>query len=487
MSSAGRLEDYVCARCGGPLRLLDPDLECVGCAQVYPTILGIPVLLHRPTAALRGNEAALAQSRLDARDVERRAAWALADHATERLAQRVERWRSGTALNLELVERYMAPIAVYLERSPASEAPNLLDFASSWDVGWSPSALLPYFYQDWCEGTGFDEVRRLVTSALTRHAARAQKVAVLGAGACGLAHALSSECEVVHAVDLCLPVLLMAQTVMRGERLTLSLEKAGWRTVEIRGPRQGASNVSLVQANANALPFADGSLSVVVTQYLTDLMGNPLWFAGEIRRVLEPNGIWINFSNPFPMPGEPEELGRPGLAEVLQLLEARGWRTVEAERHEFVLNDLHGVDPEAVRKPQEVHFFVAQNEGQRTPVDVARRWMRDAAWWQCTVSTVPGLEVKVLREEASGSTEGAAGPMLGIRGQTVPVTDEVAASVAGLFALLERGSTLEVVAAQLEELGIPLPRAELRELVHYLSEHYGFVRLTEPRSARSER
>lgn len=470
----------VCVRCGNSLQALQQALRCVACAQSYPVIDGIPVLLHRPRAGLRGNEAALEQSRADARETERRLQWALADHPSAGLARRIERWRLGTAANLELMQSYTAPISAYLNGSPEGEAHGLLDFASSRDVGWTPNALLPYFHQDWCDGTGFEAVRGLVSTALARHSAAPQKVAVLGAGACGLAHALSSRCERVYGVDLCLPALLMAQALMRGGRLTVSLEKAGWRAVDIHGPRAPASNVQLIQANVNALPFADASLSAVVTQYLLDLMGNPLALAAEIRRVLVPGGVWINFSNPFPMPAECEATGRPDLAEASELLDAAGFRVLDAQRQEFVLNDVHAVDPSAVRRRQEVHFFVTQKRVQHATDDDGRRWMRDPGWWRCTVTNVPGVDVKVLRELRLDPNDPGSDALLSIGGQTVPLPDEVATGVAGLFQLLGRGLSLEAVAGHLEEVGLPMSRAELRELVHYSSEHYGFVRLAEP-------
>jgi SAM-dependent methyltransferase len=452
----------------------------VACAQLYPVLSGIPVLLHRPRAALRGSQAALEQCAVDARETERRSQWALRDHPSEGLAQRIERWRRGTAANLELIRRYSAPIHAYLEASPEAEEHELLDFASSRDIGWTPNALLPYFHQDWCNDTGFDRVLALVGSALTRHAVSAHKVAVLGAGACGLAHALASRSERVYAVDLCLPALLMAQAVMRGDTLRVSLEKAGWRPVDIQGPRAPAPNLTLIQANVNALPFADGSLSAVVTQYLLDLMGNPLWLAAEIRRVLAPGGIWINFSNPFPMPGEAEEIGRPDLAEASELLGTTGFRVVDSERHEFVLNDIRAIDPAAVSKRQEVHLFVARKPAQHRAEDHGRRWMRDPGWWQCTVKNVPGLDIKALREHRLDPGDGPAVALLSIAGQTVALPEEIAVGVAALFQVLDAGLPLESVAARLEDFGLPLTRAELRELVHYSSEHYGFVRLSEP-------
>jgi SAM-dependent methyltransferase/uncharacterized protein YbaR (Trm112 family) len=480
VTSRPRFEDCVCARCGSPLEPLEQELRCVACAQIYPVLMGIPVLLHRPRAALRGNQGALEQSAVDARETERRSQWALRDHPSEGLAQRIERWRRGTAANLELMQRYAAPINTYLDAAPDAEEHDLLDFASSRDVGWTPNALLPYFHQDWCDDTGFDQVRALVSSALTRHGVSAPKVAVLGAGACGLAHALATRSERVYAVDLCLPALLMAQALMRGETLRVALEKAGWRPVDVEGPRAPAPNLTLIQANVNALPFADGSLSAVVTQYILDLMGNPLWLAAEIRRVLAPAGIWINFSNPFPMPAEAEEIGRPDLAEASELLVTSGWHVVDTQRHEFVLNDIRAIDPEAVPKRQEVHLFVARKPAQHTPEDHGRRWMRDPAWWQCSVENVPGLDIKALRDQRPDPNDGPPTALLSIAGQTVALPEEIAVGVAALFQVLDRGLSLETVAAQLEHFGLPLTRAEFRELVHYSSEHYGFVRLSEP-------
>ncbi|MGH8498774.1 MAG: methyltransferase domain-containing protein, partial [Methylococcales bacterium] len=68
------------------------------------------------------------------------------------------------------------------------------------------------------------------------------------------------------------------------------------------------SNIQLVAANVTTLPFGNQTLSVVVTQFFLDLLGNIESFSGEINRVLKKDGIWINFSKPVAAPGDPLEL-----------------------------------------------------------------------------------------------------------------------------------------------------------------------------------
>jgi SAM-dependent methyltransferase len=339
------LDDLVCVRCGGALVAHDATLECARCTGTYPVLGGIPLLLHRPAAALAVCRLSITADRASAEAIEHQSRAALRRRPSALLRQRVERWRRGTLANLDLVQAHAGPLTPQPGSDPDEDL-GILDWVACQASGWSIHRLLPYFHQDWCGTPQFEEVRSLVVDAWRRHGNGAGGIAVLGAGACGLVHALAKEAGPVYGVDLCLPALLLARTLLSGNALDVALEGAEWRSVHVPPPPPAAHRMALLQANVNALPFANGALSVVVTQYLMDLVSSPLWLCAELQRVLRPGGLWINFSNPFSVPGEPIELDRPGLAEVRELLATSGFEVLEAERREFALNDLCGVLPE---------------------------------------------------------------------------------------------------------------------------------------------
>jgi ubiquinone/menaquinone biosynthesis C-methylase UbiE len=102
--------------------------------------------------------------------------------------------------------------------------------------------------------------------------------------------------------------------------------------------------VELVEARAEALPFADGAFDAALAQFVVHLLDRPRAFA-ELRRVLREDGVlWIKTSDPdrlddhwlarpFPSVTAIERARFPGEAALRRELEAAGFE-VELERHE---------------------------------------------------------------------------------------------------------------------------------------------------------
>jgi SAM-dependent methyltransferase len=344
---------------------------------------------------------------------------------------------------------------------------DLLDWMSIQNGGWWPRATLPYFYQDWGGTAAFAAVEALIGTTLEQHAPDRRRAVVLGAGACGIASAVKTRFERVDAVDLSLPTLLMARALLAGQELEFHLEKARWRRVRLSA-NPAPERVELAVADANALPFADATQSVVITQYLMDLVGNPLHVAAEIQRVLVPGGIWINFSIPFLLPGEPVEVGPPDLAEVSDLLHARGWDVRHATRERFMLTSVEAIHDGGERVNHEVHFVVARKRPDAAPPP---HWFSAADWNEWRASAVPERQPQITW---SGNGDGRATIRVGRMAVTADAA--LAAAIESLFGLIDgRRPLQEITAAMTPQLA--LTEREWRELFHYLSDCYGLVEL----------
>lgn len=103
--------------------------------------------------------------------------------------------------------------------------------------------------------------------------------------------------------------------------------------------------VELVEARAEALPFADGAFDAVLAQFVVHLLDRPRAFA-ELHRVLSEDGVlWIKTSDPdrlgghwlarpFPSVTAIERARFPDEAALRRELEAAGFQ-VEFERREI--------------------------------------------------------------------------------------------------------------------------------------------------------
>lgn len=88
-----------------------------------------------------------------------------------------------------------------------------------------------------------------------------------------------------------------------------------------------------VQADAAALPFADGSVDVVFSNLLLPLIGDPATMAAEVARVLRKGGLFA-FSS----------LGPDSLAEL-----RRAWAAIDEAGHVLEFPDMHDLGDALVR------------------------------------------------------------------------------------------------------------------------------------------
>jgi ubiquinone/menaquinone biosynthesis C-methylase UbiE len=326
-------------------------------------INGIPILVHRPDGLLQAFQASLA-SALAAFEQEKLLLHGQPSRDTSSRAAhpRIERILSGKTGNLSLLDRCMQPVREYLYGR--TRLPAVADLVATTVAHRAPYWwMLSYFYQDWGGTRDFDEVASLITNALLRLRPDGEALAVLGAGAGGLVRRGAQEFDRTYGVDLSAPTLLLAHEVLAGQSLDVFLETADWAHVRLTSPVERLHrNIELAVADVNWLPLAANSMSAVITQYLMDVLADPLHVASEIRRVLKPGGIWINFSVPFQPLHEPTALGRPDISEIAGLLHPLGLTVEESERRQFRWLNTDKISPLGHRYVNDVHYFAARKD-----------------------------------------------------------------------------------------------------------------------------
>jgi SAM-dependent methyltransferase len=474
--------DYCCIHCMSPLQHKDSSaLYYRGCRRSFPIINGIPILTLRPREMLMVHlqEFKLAQAAIEnKRDLLSQSG--ITNGTVFESSARAARMLHGMTQNLSLIERYMKPIEDYLIRN-GNQPSNLIDWALAQNVGAVPQIMLPFFYQDWARTKDFKEAESLIVGALREHRPDDETAAILGVGAYGIACACASHFHVVYGLDLSVPTLLMAQAVLDGKTLEFYLPHAGWRRVQVMRAKLLEGQIRLVAADIGTLPFAEGSLAAVVTQYVMDLAGNPLGVAAEIQRVLKPGGIWINFSNPFRLPGDPPELAPPEPSELAGLLEPIGLDIIKAERRRFTLWNVNNIYEGGHRNVHEVHFFIARKPARPRPLRFARQskmWdQQDDDWWRRVPRIVPGKEIQIIRKRVFGPVGMENHVEIALNAVSLSVSAEHTALAEALFSHIDGKHTLLEILCNLEAQGMAMSQTQFRELIYCLLNQYCVIRL----------
>lgn len=473
---------YRCIHCMAALQDINSgELCCCGCGRNFPVINGIPILTSRPRELLmvhlqefRQAQMAAAKRRLLLPDL-------IKNRAVPGTAERAERMLHGMSRNLALIDRFMKPIEEYLNKTSHHDS-TLIDWAMAQHIGSVPQINLPFFYQDWRRTKDYQEAESLIVDALVKYRMDDEAVAILGAGACGIAHASAKHFRVVCGLDLSVPTLLIAQAVLAGTPIEVHLPLAGWRCAEIPPPSPTQNEIRLVAANVGILPFAEATLSGVVTQYLMDVVGDPLGVAAEIQRVLKPGGIWVNFSNPFKLAGDPPELPLPEPGDLPELFQPFGLEMIKAERKRFTLVNLDHIHAGGHRNAQEIHFFVARKSECPTAFVARKRFQiwdkyEEDGWWELIPTIIPGREIQVIRKRtfSPGGTQDSI--EIGLNSVNFSVSKEHLTFIEALFGNVDGRHTLQEILTKLVSEGIPVSEAEFRELIYCLLNEYCLIKL----------
>jgi len=373
------------------------------------------------------------------------------------------------ALSIALMETIMQPVSDHV-RSGAMEPFAPIDWLLGHEIGYKYWEALPNFYQDWARIPEFEFAESLIVDGLLRHRPDAGTVAVLGAGACGIVNASAVHFGCTYGMDLSIPSLLLAQPLLGGKAIEVHFKQADWQPIHLAPGISNTGEIRLFAADVSRLPFAESSLSAVVTQYLMDLLDNPLQVAAEIRRVLKPSGIWVNFSVPFDIPGEPTSIVPPGIAEVKTLLEPIGLEFIEGSSERFRVWNFDRIYPGGERIEHEVHFFCFRRT-TRTPASQssARTWRNPIhhEWWRQIPHLAPGKEIQIIHRQMLTSNSTTDATELKIGRTAVP--PESMALVEELFRQIDGRRTLSHIWKELTSRAIEISEVQYCELIQHLT------------------
>jgi SAM-dependent methyltransferase/uncharacterized protein YbaR (Trm112 family) len=480
---------YSCISCGAPsLRATPIEFRCGNCCRSYPIVDSIPIFTLRPAAHL----AATLQALRSAGDKVRQLAIALnrvevAQFVPATTRERGQRALLGMSANLALANAHLKSVALVLpEPLPDLE---FLDRIANLGAGWSCDAMLPYFYQDWGPTEDFESAKNSIVTAFQRHLSHSEAIAVIGAGACGLVHAVADEFDQAYGVDLSIPTLLIARSVLLGHPMVVHLEHAGWAAVEVRNRESPRSNVRLAVADAINLPFQDHSLSAVLTQYVMDIVGNPRRVTAEIMRVLRPGGLWINFSLPLRLPDLPQELGSFTLDELEEFLRPLGFQLLESRHVYFKLLNVEKISEPTESCRHKVHFFVSQkpvNSVQSSEVySRCLALVNDEGWWKSVPKISPARGAEFITTTDFGSeridrrVEVSFGliriPGVGAFPRHTLEEDDMC-RLKHILELIDGNRTYgEILSTIVDAKGLKVAPGDFCELFHYLADRHGLI------------
>jgi len=345
---------YQCITCQGELNTTYNCLICPECRISYPILDGIALFIPQATTSLQGYVMEMEDAKAGLTEMADNLDNLQKQFETSEFCNRIINTLNAVQTNLNVLQEPYLPIIEFLQKQP--ENANLLAW-SMVKTGTTFLDMLPYFYQDWSGTSDFEKVKNRVSETITENAIDRESVAVLGTGACGLLHSVADFFEISYGVDLSLPTLLAAKAFIRGKPLTFHLSDADWQKITLTPPKQSTKNIHYLGTNVNNMPFKNGSLSLVITQYMLDIVSNPIGLAQEIHRILKPEGLWINFSKPFRVASDPSILGMRKLDELPPLFNNLGFEVINLENVRFNYLNLENISHEVDTVNQLVHFF----------------------------------------------------------------------------------------------------------------------------------
>ncbi|MGQ0592975.1 MAG: class I SAM-dependent methyltransferase [Gammaproteobacteria bacterium] len=394
--------------------------------------------------------------------------------AGHELSERAERMVEAMSQNAALMEEHCRPIINCLGNEEAAD--DLIAWVAT-RSGYSYGEILSYFYQDWYGTREFDAVRNLFEPAVGEYCTDRGSLAVLGAGACGLLYALAKYFHSSFGVDLSLPGLLTAKHLIEGEAVSIHLERAGWKRISLSPPEPSRGDIRFLVANVMSPPFQDASLSLVATQYLLDIVPNPMWFIEEIHRILKPEGVWINFSKPFRWLEDPVDLGPRTLTELTPLLERLNFCVLQTDLVRFKQLNVDDVYMGGDRFDQEVDFFVAQKAARNTlpTFTEARGRMRsdrNMAWDQIP-RVVSCREVAFLHKKCFSAGGVTSSSEISIMNTSLPMKQDHVQLAEALFECIDGKQTLREIWHILRDRGNSINEQDFLDIMCCLNiDHY---------------
>lgn len=295
-----------CPRCDKtPLTEKDGVYRCSACKIDFPSIDGIPWMFAEPQATLgewRGRlQFALQKLSQESAQLEAE----LGDEDLRPLTRRrIERYKKATDSHRRSLQKLLQPVDV---QSLHGDYESYLALRTRLPADQALNTYYANVHRDWSWGDEENAASMKQLRAVLHESAELGNVLVLGAGACRLAYDLhmQMDCTTTVAMDFNPLLLLVAQTVIRGDSLKMyefpiapkSLEDdAVLRTLS--APEIARDGFHLVLGDALRAPFAQASFDAVVTPWLIDIITEDLpVLAARVNNLLKPNGRWVNFGS----------------------------------------------------------------------------------------------------------------------------------------------------------------------------------------------
>jgi uncharacterized protein YbaR (Trm112 family) len=295
-----------CPRCDKtPLDDTGDQLHCKACDLSFPSIEGIPCLFAEPQAALgewRGRlQFALQKLSDEIAGLERE----LGNEEIPNLARRrVERYQKCVESHRRKLQKILRPIDV---QSLQGHYESYLALRTRLPSDQGLNTYYANIHRDWAWGDEENTASLERIRAVLHDHAELGKVLVLGAGAGRLAYDIHTglECDATIAVDFNPLLMLIAQAVTSGKKVSLYEFPIAPRALEddavlrkLSAPEPVDENFHLVLADALRPPFAEAAFDTVITPWLIDIVSEDLpVFAARINRLLKENGRWVNFGS----------------------------------------------------------------------------------------------------------------------------------------------------------------------------------------------
>ena len=295
-----------CPRCDKtPLYQKDSDFYCKACKVDFPSLNGMPWMFAEPQATLgewRGRlQYALQKLSHEITGLEGELKKDTMHSLTRR---RVDRYKKAVEYHHRALGKLLQPIDV---QAMYGSYEGYLALRTRLPADQGLNTYYANIHRDWAWGDDENKASlKQVQSVLHDHA-ELGKVLVLGAGAGRLAYDIHRKlnCESTIAMDFNPLLMLVAQTVTKGETLKLHEFPIAPLALDddavlrkLSAPEVVDDSFQLVLGDALRAPFPDKSFDTVVTPWLIDIITEDLpLLSARINNLLRDNGRWVNFGS----------------------------------------------------------------------------------------------------------------------------------------------------------------------------------------------
>jgi SAM-dependent methyltransferase len=383
-------ESLRCPVCAGTVAPERSGLRCVSCANVYPAVGGIVVLLEEAAAEIANWRHRVSDFLIDN---DKARATLLAQLASD---AKLDATRCRLEQLREHLDHHRQRLLEVLEPAGLAAKPRA---APERAVVPGEGSITSYYHQihrDWSwEQHDNDEVAASVATVLgvLEDDANLGKMLVLGAGACRLSYELHKRATMTLATDINPLPFLVAKRLVAGDTVPLFelpvRPRDSTRTAierQLRAERS-VSNFHFLLADGLEPPVVDGSFDTVLTPWFIDqIPTNIAKLLPEIRRVLRDGGRWINHGPLVYHPNHTRLVHRYCFDEVLELTRRAGF---DVRRHSIDrLNYMESPDGCQGRTELILSFCAIKTDVSET-VTEDPAWLADSS---VAVPLLPGID-----------------------------------------------------------------------------------------------